>query len=224
MLKTVFHGSPKIVEKPTIFLSRATKDFGRGFYLAEDIDLGREWAVSYKKKGYLNKYLIELDGLNVLDTTLKPYNILNWIAFLLCYRVFPLSSEQSIKASEYLLEHYLLDIRDVDVLIGYRGDTSFFAFAKDFLEGRTSYLQLKKAIQKSGLGKQIVLISDITMNRLSFIECESVQYQSYYRLKQIRDERERAVYFNEKTKFNQKNDFYITDLLGEEVVINDKRL
>ena len=69
-----------------------------------------------------------------------------------------------------------------------------------------------------------MLISDIAMNRLSFIECESVQYQSYYRLKQIRDERERAVYFNEKTKFNQKNDFYITDLLDEEVVINDKRL
>ena len=224
MIKTVFHGSAKIIEKPNLLLGKSTNDFGSGFYLTEDIDLGREWSVSYKRKGYLNKYLIELDGLNVLDLTSKPNNLLNWIALLISNRVFPLSSDLSIAASEYLLEHYLLDTHACDVIIGYRGDSSFFAFIKDFLEGRTTYLQLKKAIEKVHLGKQIVLVSDLAIDRLSFIECESVQYQQYYRLRLIRDERERAVYFEEKNKFNQKNDFSVRELLNEEVVLNDKRL
>ena len=73
------------------------------------------------------------------------------------------------------------------MIIGYRGDSSFFAFIKDFLEGRTTYLQLKKAIEKAHLGKQIVIVSDLAIDRLSFIECESVQYQQYYRLRLIRD-------------------------------------
>ena len=224
MIKTIFHGSSKIIEKPQLLLGKSTNDFGRGFYLTEDIDLGREWSVGFKKKGYLNKYLIETDGLNILDLTSKPNNLLNWIALLIANRVFPLSSDLSISASEFILEHYLIDTRECDVIIGYRGDSSFFAFVKDFLEGRTTYLQLKKAIQKSNLGTQIVLVSDYAINRLSFIECETAQYQTYYRKKLIRDERERAVYFNEKNKFNQKNDFSIRELLNGEVENDDKRL
>ena len=224
MIKTIFHGSSKIIEKPQLLLGKSTNDFGRGFYLTEDIDLGREWSVGFKKKGYLNKYLIETDGLNILDLTSKPKNLLNWIVLLIANRVFPLSTDLSISASEIILEHYLIDTRECDVIIGYRGDSSFFAFVKDFLEGRTTYLQLKKAIQKSHLGTQIVLVSDYAINRLSFIECETTQYQTYYRKKLIRDERERAVYFEEKNKFNQKNDFSIRELLNGEVEIDDKRL
>ena len=224
MIKTLFHGSPKIVEKPELVYSKLNNDFGRGFYCSEDIDLAKEWAVTYERNGYLNKYNIELDGLNVLDLSSKPYSLLNWIALLLNNRLFSLSSDLSKRAEYYILENYLVDIRGYDVVIGYRGDCSFFTFIQEFLEGKTSYQQLKKSIREANVANEIVLIDDIAIDRLTFLGCESVSFEPYYRLKQIRDENERSVYFKEKTKFNRKNDLYIENFINGEVSHNDKRL
>ena len=224
MIKTLFHGSPKIVEKPELSYSKLNDDFGRGIYLSEDSDFAKECAVTYKQNGYLNKYYLELDGLNVLDLTAKPNNLLNWMALVLSNRLFCLFSGLSLRGKEYLLNDYLPDIRGYDVIIGYAADNSAFTFIQEFLEGKTSYQQLKKSIREANLPKQIVIIDDIALDRLSFIGVESVSYQPYYRLKQIRDENLRAVYFKEKTKFNRKNDLYIDNFINEEVGENDKRL
>ena len=224
MIKTLFHGSAKIVEKPELNYSKLNDDFGRGIYLTENENFAKECAVTYKQNGYLNKYYLELDGLNVLDLTVKPYNLLNWIALILNNRLFCLFSGLSKRGKEYLLNNHLPDIRGYDVVIGYSADNSVFAFIQEFLEGKTSYQQLKKSIREADLPKQVVIIDDIALDRLSFACVESVSYQPYYRLKQIRDENLRAVYFKEKTKFNRKNDLYIDNFINEEVSQNDKRL
>ena len=67
MNKVLFHGSPKIVEKPLLGFGKNSNDFGPGFYCTEDRELAKEWAVSYKRNGYLNKYEIDIEELTVLD-------------------------------------------------------------------------------------------------------------------------------------------------------------
>ena len=82
----------------------------------------------------------------------------------------------------------------MDVIIGYRGDSSILNIFEDYLNGKIDSKNLQKKIKKSGLGLQFVLVSQTAVDKLKFIGCESVSYFDYYRLKQIRDEKEREIY------------------------------
>lgn len=42
---TLYHGSPNREITPTFGLGESRHDYGRGFYLTEDPELAREWAV-----------------------------------------------------------------------------------------------------------------------------------------------------------------------------------
>lgn len=188
--KVLFHGSPKIVEKPLLYYGKSSNDFGPGFYCTEDRDLAKEWAISYKRNGYLNKYEINIEDLDVLDLTEEEDGLFKWIALLLLNR--PISVDLEIK--ENFLEQYKPDTFFVDVIIGYRGDSSFFSFLDDFLHSKIDQKTLQKIIKKSELGKEVVLVSQKAIDKLKFIGCETVAYQDCYRLKQIRDEKQRDIF------------------------------
>ena len=47
MKKILYHGSEFLIEKPEFGKGARHNDYGRGFYCAENIELAREWAVSY---------------------------------------------------------------------------------------------------------------------------------------------------------------------------------
>ena len=190
MNKVLFHGSPKIVEKPLLGYGKNSNDFGPGFYLTEDRDLAKEWAVTYKRNGYLNKYELNIEGLNILDLTKVEEGLNQWIALIIDNR--PTSISQELK-EEFVSQNYP-DLYGVDVVIGYRGDSSILNIFEDYLNSKIDGKNLQKKIKKSGLGLQFVLVSQTAIDKLKFIGCESVSYFDYYRLKQIRDEKEREIY------------------------------
>ena len=64
------------------------------------------------------------------------------------------------EGKRYLKEHFLLDISEYDVIIGYRADDSYFSFAQDFVAGVISLQKLSEAMQLGKLGEQIVLKRD----------------------------------------------------------------
>ena len=41
----LYHGSPNEVVNPTFGLGEDKHDYGRGFYLTENVELAKEWAV-----------------------------------------------------------------------------------------------------------------------------------------------------------------------------------
>lgn len=41
---TLYHGTPNKVITPTYGLGDDKHDYGRGFYLTEDVELAKEWA------------------------------------------------------------------------------------------------------------------------------------------------------------------------------------
>lgn len=190
MSKVLFHGSPKIVEKPLLGYGKNSNDFGPGFYLTEDRDLAKEWAVTYKRNGYLNKYELNIEGLNILDLTKVEEGLDQWIALILDNR--PTSISQELK-EEFVSQNYP-ELYGVDVIIGYRGDSSILNILEDYLNSKIDGKNLQKKIKKSGLGLQFVLVSQTAIDKLKFIGCDSVSYFDYYRLKQIRDEKEREIY------------------------------
>ena len=138
----LYHGSEVPVEKPLYKFGKTSNDYGQGFYCSNDKELAKEWACRRNIDGYVNEYELETDKLKILNLLDEKYNILNWIALLLKNRSFLVNDSLSIYAKEYIISNFYIDISDYDIVIGYRADDSYFAYAQSFINNSLSGLSL----------------------------------------------------------------------------------
>lgn len=221
----IYHGSQQIVEVPKFGIGKKYNDYGQGFYCTENIELAKEWACPVKNDGYANKYRLFLDGMNVMHLTKGQFNILNWLAILLTHRKFDINSPIGNNAREFILSHFMPNITDVDVMIGYRADDSYFSFAEDFVNNTISLRDLNLAMQLGTLGEQVVLLSERSFQQIAFIEYEAVDYREYYYKRAERDQNARAAYTNRKKNLQQlMDDIFILDIMREDMKYDDPRL
>ena len=211
----IYHGSLEKVENPEIRLPNRTLDYGFGFYCTENLELAKEWSCSNNEvNGFANKYVIDTNGLKILDLTDKRYSILNWIAILLKHRTFDLSNEISKQAKEYLIEHFYIDVNNFDIVIGYRADDSYFSFARDFVNNTISVRQLSQAMELGQLGKQVVIISEIAFSKLQFNGFETADKLEYFTKRKARDEKAREDYLKgTKKSTTLTNDIFVIDII-----------
>lgn len=223
----LYHGSQRIVEQPVYGFGKPENDYGLGFYCTESKELAKEWACPINTDGYANEYELDLDGLKVLNLNTDKYHILNWLALLLKNRKFDLSQNKTlgIRGRQYIIENFLPDISGYDVIIGYRADDRYFAFAKDFIQGGLSLNQLANSMRLGDLGEQVVLISPKAFEQIKFIGYEISDSSIYYMKKIERESRANDAFnrMHESESFNE-NDLYIIDILREEVKTDDPRL
>ncbi len=221
----IYHGSQQIVKKPTFGIGKGYNDYGQGFYCTESIELAKEWACPIKNDGYSNKYIMHFDGLNVMHLTKGKFNILNWLAVLLAHRKFDITSLIGKNAREYILSHFLPDTTDVDIMIGYRADDSYFSFAEDFVNNTISLRDLNVAMQLGTLGEQIVLLSKRSFEHIEFQEYEIADHREYYYKRAERDQNARSTYANRKKSLQQlMDDIFILDIMREDMKHDDPRL
>ena len=180
MKLTLYHGSENIIDKPSLDKGKVNNDYGRGFYCCKDNELAKEWACKKGNDGYVNKYELELKGLKVLDLQEEKYNVLHWIALLLENRKLTISSSIADIASYYLHMNYLIDVSKYDVIIGYRADDSYFAYAEAFISNSLPLNSLKKSLMLGNLGIQVVLVSNKAFNNLEYINSELVDKDIYF--------------------------------------------
>ena len=86
--KTLYHGSPEIIQNPEFGKGKSYNDYGRGFYCTEHLELAKEWSCTENADGYANKYELDMTDLSVLDLSADEYTILHWLALLVEYRKF----------------------------------------------------------------------------------------------------------------------------------------
>lgn len=221
----IYHGSQQIVEVPKFGIGKEYNDYGQGFYCTESIELAKEWACPKKNDGYANKYTLHLDGMNVMHLTRSGFNILNWLAILLAHRKFDITSAVGDNAREYILSRFMPDTKDVDVMIGYRADDSYFSFAEDFVNNTISLRDLNAAMQLGTLGEQTVLLSERSFKQIEFMEYEIADYRKYYYKRAERDQNARAEYASRKKNLQQlMADIFILDIIREDMKNDDPRL
>ena len=63
----LLHGSDHIIEKPDLLLGKTNNDYGRGFYCTQELSMAMEWACKKNSDGFVNKYVLEQDSLNILN-------------------------------------------------------------------------------------------------------------------------------------------------------------
>ena len=221
----IYHGSQQIVEVPKFGIGKEYNDYGRGFYYTENIELAKEWACPIKNDGYSNKYRLKLHGLNVMHLTKGEFNILNWLAILLAHRRFDIDSPIGGNAREFILDRFMPDVADVDVMIGYRADDSYFSFAEDFVNNTISLRDLNLAMRLGTLGEQVVLLSERSFREIEFIEYKAADYREYYYKRTERDQNARAAYKNRKKNLQQlMDDIFVLDIMRENMKNDDPRL
>lgn len=171
----IYHGSPRVVEKPIFNYVSKTNDYGYGFYCTQDLESAKEWANKSIKSGFVNSYLIDLSSLNVLDLTDPKYSPLHWITILLLHRSI---SEETLSKYEiginYLKRHYFIDLSSYDVVIGYRADDAYFKFPLLFMDNALTLEKLEEIYKLGHLGKQIFIQSEKAFSKLKYLESKQV--------------------------------------------------
>ena len=224
MFKDIYHGSKSIIKSPIFGLGKPYNDYGLGFYCTEDIALAKEWAVEADRNGFANHYRLDMADLKVLDLTSPEYGILNWLAILVDNRTFDIRSDFGEEAISYLHDNFLIDYGEYDVIVGYRADDSYFSFAQDFLNNAISLRTLNRAMMLGNLGKQTVLISKGSFDRLEYVDYEEALSEEYYPSKERRDRDARAEYRQIRRRGWQKDDIYMMQIVDRELKPDDLRV
>ena len=224
MLRTIYHGSEKIIEHPIYGFGKKYNDYGLGFYCTDSLDMAKEWGVSCDKDGYANQYEMDCSNLTVLDLNDKKYNILHWLTILLENREFDVPSGLAWEAREYLRRTFSINYSVYDVIIGYRADDSYFSFAQDFINGTISYRQLNNAMHLGKLGQQFVLKSKKAFEQICFLGYEVAKRDEWFAKKELRDKTARREYFSIDRNKWQRGDIYIAQIIDEEMKPDDPRL
>jgi len=221
-MKTLYHGSSKIVDSPQFGKGNLHNDYGLGFYCTESLELAKEWACSNVSGGYANKYSIDLTGLSTLNLSTKEYNILNWISLLLNNRTFSVNNQIASEGKDYLIQNFMPNIENFDIIIGYRADDSYFAFAQDFLNNAISIKTLTRAMKLGNLGEQVVVKSKKAFEMLLFENAEQVDGNLYFKKRQERDDLARKDYLK-KDRYSKmdSDEIFLIDILRKRVKQND---
>ena len=211
----LYHGSSSILKMPIFGYDNKHNEYGTGFYCTKYKELAKEWSSTQSYNGYSNHYEIDIDGLNILNLQNENYSLLNYLALIVNNRIFSKNTPLMKLASDWLVNNYLVDIKDQDIIIGYRCDDSYFSFVRAFLRNEISLEQLSHALSLEDFGTQIVLKSKKAFDRIEFIDYELTDKEQYYKNRCDRDLNARKLVFEDNAPKSLEG-LFIIDLLKQD--------
>ncbi|MBR4265197.1 MAG: DUF3990 domain-containing protein [Bacteroidales bacterium] len=179
----LYHGSINSVVNPIYGLGNDRHDYGKGFYLTEDLNLAKEWAVSCPSavSGYVHEFEIDVTGLDIFDY--QNHGILNWLAELMKHRDAADSKRYKVLAKKFI-DKYGLATESADIIKGWRADASYFYIAKSFVRDEVDIDILEELLQLGSLGIQWCLKSEKAFNSIektgNFIEVDYHEFNEKY--------------------------------------------
>ena len=140
-------------------------DYGRGFYLTENVELAKEWAVCRpnEENGWVHEYELECDDLKILDFQEK--NVLAWLAELMKHRDAADSKRYRMLSAKFIRK-YGIDTSQYDVIKGWRANASYFYIAKEFVLDNIDIDILEDLLSLGGLGIQYCIKSEKAYSKL----------------------------------------------------------
>ena len=165
----LYHGSPDKEIKPAFGLGENRHDYGKGFYLTENIDLAKEWAVCKPNvtNGWVHQYELDTDDLKILNFQEK--DVLSWIAELMKHRDAA-DSKRYRMLSKRFIDKYGIDTSGYDVIKGWRANASYFYIAKEFVRDNIDIDILKELLSLGGLGIQYCVKSELAYSKLQEVK------------------------------------------------------
>lgn len=152
----------------------------RGFYLTEEFELAKEWAVCRPEEhnGWVHKYELEADKLKILD--FQELNVLAWLAELMKHRDAADSKRYHMLAARFI-ERYGVDTSEYDVIKGWRANASYFYIAREFVRDNIDIDILEELLSLGDLGIQYCIKTKSAYSKLKEIseELSVVEYEDF---------------------------------------------
>ena len=166
---TLYHGTPNEFVTPQYGYGEDKHDYGKGFYLTENIELAKEWAVCRptETNGWVHKYELDISDLKILD--FQKYDVLSWLAELMKHRDAA-DSRRYRMLSKKFIEKYGIDTEEYDVIKGWRANASYFYIAKEFVRDNIDIEILTELLSLGGLGIQYCIKSPLAYSKLREIK------------------------------------------------------
>ncbi len=167
----LYHGSPNKIVVPKYGFGESKHDYGKGFYLTENVELAKEWAVCRpdESNGWVHKFELDITDLKVLD--FQAYNVLSWLAELMKHRDASNSRRYRVLSKKFI-DQYGIDTSGYDVIKGWRANASYFYIAKEFVRDNIDIEILEELLSLGGLGIQYCVKTEIAYTKLIEIEKE----------------------------------------------------
>ena len=173
---TLFHGTPSRIVMPTYGLGEKKHDYGMGFYLTDNLNLAKEWAVCKPndENGWVHQYELDTDQLKILDFQKK--DVLSWLAELMKHRDASDSKRYRVLSKKFI-EKYGIDTEGYDVIKGWRANASYFYIAKEFVRDNIDIDILEELLSLGGLGIQYCIKTEKAYANLREIESDLLQVE-----------------------------------------------
>ena len=161
----LYHGTPDKIVAPKYGGGDDKHDYGRGFYLTENVELAKEWAVCRpnEENGWVHEYELECDDLKILDFQEK--NVLAWLAELMKHRDAADSKRYRMLSAKFIRK-YGIDTSQYDVIKGWRANASYFYIAKEFVRDNIDIDILEDLLSLGGLEIQYCIKSEKAYSKL----------------------------------------------------------
>lgn len=162
----LYHGSPNKEFTPQFGFGEDRHDYGRGFYLTENLDLAKEWAVCNPntENGWVHKYTLDCQNLKILD--FEKLGIFPWMAELMKHRDADSSRRYKVLSKKFI-EKYGICTSGYDVIRGWRADASYFYITKAFVRDEVDIDILEELFRLGDLGIQYCLKSELAFQMIS---------------------------------------------------------
>lgn len=184
----LYHGTYNKIVTPTYGQGDDKHDYGRGFYLTENYDLAKEWAVCRPddSNGWVHKFELDTEDLKILD--FQQLNVLSWLAELMKHRDADDSKRYRVLAAKFI-EKYGVETSEYDVIKGWRANASYFYIAKEFVRDNIDIDILEELLSLGELGIQYCIKTE----------------KAYSCLKEIQDELSIVDYNEFNVKYNERD-------------------
>jgi len=163
---TLYHGTPNEFVTPQYGYGEDKHDYGKGFYLTENMELAKEWAVCRptETNGWVHKYELDISDLKILD--FQKYDVFSWLAELMKHRDAADTKRYKVLSKKFI-EKFGIDTSTYDVIKGWRANASYFYIAKEFVRDNVDTDILEELLSLGGLGIQYCIKSELAYSKLT---------------------------------------------------------
>lgn len=184
----LYHGTPDEIVVPTYGKGQEKHDYGQGFYLTENVELAKEWAVCRpnEENGFVHQYELEIKGLKILDFQEK--GVLAWLAELMKHRDAADTKRYRMLANKFITK-YGIETAGYDIIKGWRANASYFYIAKEFVKDNIDMDILEELLSLGGLGIQYCIKSERAYSKLHEVN-DGLQIVNYTEFNEKYNERD----------------------------------
>ena len=212
----VYHGADRVVERPACGAGAPYRDFGVGFYCTTQRELAEVWACEGLRGGFVSRYVLDTDALQILDLTAETIGPFHWLGLLAAHRRFLDAAPTASNGAAWFRANACPALDGWDAVLGWRGDSSQFSFAQAVFSDNAPMDRLYRALAQSGT--QLVLRTPRALAALRFQSCAAADPFQISGRGRARDRAARAAFWPEavrETAAGRAYDaLYLTEAMG----------